>query len=87
MRSHCFQVLASRQRYSARLEQFASMDHLITHMLCSAHTEPLRAVVIGAGLTGLTTAHCLADGLFDEVTLLERDDVVAANGASKEDQV
>lgn len=36
---------------------------------------PLRAVVIGAGLAGLTAAHCLADGLFDEVTLLERDRV------------
>ena len=33
----------------------------------------MRAVVIGAGLAGLTAAHCLADGLFDEVTLLERD--------------
>ena len=41
---------------------------------------PLRAVVIGAGLAGLTAAHCLADGLFDEVTLLERDHVDASNG-------
>jgi len=37
---------------------------------------PLRAVVIGAGLAGLTTAHCLA-ALFDEVTLVERDDISA----------
>lgn len=36
--------------------------------------------MIGAGLAGLTTAQCLCGGhrLFDEVTLLERDDVTAA---------
>jgi 2-polyprenyl-6-methoxyphenol hydroxylase-like FAD-dependent oxidoreductase len=44
---------------------------------------PLRAVVIGAGLAGLATAKALC-GLFDEVTLLERDDVAAAP-ASAED--
>jgi glycine/D-amino acid oxidase-like deaminating enzyme len=44
---------------------------------------PLRAVVIGAGLAGLTAAHCLADGLFDEVTLLKRDSVDASNDAIK----
>lgn len=33
-------------------------------------------MVIGAGLAGLTSAHCLA-ALFDEVTLVERDDISA----------
>jgi glycine/D-amino acid oxidase-like deaminating enzyme len=40
-------------------------------------------VVIGAGLAGLATVQALC-GLFDEVTLLERDDV-AAVPASAED--
>jgi flavin-dependent dehydrogenase len=44
---------------------------------------PLRAVVIGAGLAGLATAKALC-GLFDEVTLIERDNVAAAP-ASAED--
>ena len=48
---------------------------LLITRLCRNAELPLRAVVIGAGLAGLTAAHCLADGLFDEVTLLERDHV------------
>ena len=44
---------------------------------------PLRAVVIGAGLAGLATAKAMC-GLFDEVTLVERDNVAAAPDSAED---
>ena len=75
---HCSPCGCAHHRDGGR----ATLDDKTSACALSADA-PLRAVVIGAGLAGLATAKALC-GLFDEVTLLERDDVAAAP-ASAED--